>query len=126
MGQAMGIKDHRQHRQPVVQLSELAAAKLKLILWDEPHADRLCYRIVPITTGCGSTSFQITLTEANDGDRILTVSNIPFGYEEADIPHLHGLQIDLNRGTGNFELANPLYVPEDHDCVMPSGKESVQ
>ncbi|AQS54941.1 MAG: hypothetical protein LOD88_04800 [Novibacillus thermophilus] len=112
MGQTLGPTSER----PAVNLSQLAALKLKMILLDEPDAERLCYRVVPVTSGCGSTAFQLTLTEKRDGDHIVWIKDIPFSYTKDDLPLLDGLAIDLNRQSGKLEFIHRSYQPDHTAC----------
>lgn len=112
MGSTLGETSER----PTVRLSELAALKLKMLLLDEPDREKLCYRIVPATTGCGSSAFQVTLTEKKEGEQPFTVKDVPFSYSEDDLPFLDGLTIELNRQSGKLELSNPSYRPEKGNC----------
>ena len=112
MGRALGQTSER----PAVNLSQLAALKLKIILLDESGAEKLCYRVVPVTSGCGSTAFQLTLTEKRDGEHIVWINDIPFGYTKEDFPLLDGLTIDLNRQSGKLELSHRSYQPESAAC----------
>lgn len=112
----MGTTVGETNKQPTVRLSELAALKLKMLLLDEPDAERLCYRVVPATTGCGSSSFRVTLTEQKEGEHLFVVREIPFSYSEDDLPFLNGLTIELNRQSGKLELSNPTFMPDQDNC----------
>lgn len=112
MGSTLGETSGR----PAVRLSELAALKLKLLLFDQPDASHLAYRVVPATTGCGSTGFQLTLTETKDGEDVFYTRDIPFSYAHTDLPFLDGLTIELDRQSGKLALSNPFYAPEKNNC----------
>lgn len=86
-------------------MSELALAKLKLILFQETGAQPLAFRIVPLTSGCSTPSFALELTEI--GKHPLTdYQGVPF-LDQSEHSWLDGLVIDLDRETGKLSIFHP-------------------
>lgn len=88
------------------QITELASAKLKLILLQESDTKPLAFRIVPLTTGCSTPSFALELTEISKQQKIVKYQEIPF-LDQSENPWLDGLVIDLNRNSGKFIIYHP-------------------
>lgn len=89
-----------------IHVSELAVAKLKLYLMEEGNAPNLAFRIVPFTTGCGTPSFGIELTEIGAHQKTIQIQGIPF-IEQTQFEWLDGLHIDLNRSSGKLSIYHP-------------------
>ncbi|MBN2910605.1 hypothetical protein JQC72_13960 [Polycladomyces sp. WAk] len=63
-----------------IQISPAAVARLKAILSQEEDGERLAVRVVPLTSGCGSPSFAIELTEARPGYLTVEKEGILFAF----------------------------------------------
>jgi len=71
----------------VITITPHAAARLALLIAEETDADKLGIRLVPTTTGCGSYTYSIAITEEQTGDRV---------------QEMHGIRIFLqDSGCGN-------------------------
>ncbi len=92
-----------------------AAARLALLIAEEPDADKLGIKLVPTTTGCGSFTYSIAITEAQKSDQILDISGIRFLYQEEEALSLTGTVIDCDAATGRFSIIHPR--PMQSDCT---------
>lgn len=101
-----------------IHISELASAKLKLILYQESNEDTLAFRIVPLTSGCQTPTFALELTEVTKDQPLKFYHEIPF-LDQSEFPWLDGLMIDLNRTNGKLAIyhPNPSFLM---DCQMNS------
>lgn len=95
-----------------------AAAHLSLLIRQEPDADQLGIRLVRTTTGCGSSTFSITITEAEPGDCVTWTNGIRVWYRDADVETVNGLIIDCDPATGRFSIFSPR--PLANDCRILS------
>jgi Fe-S cluster assembly iron-binding protein IscA len=102
----------------VIEITPLAAARLTLLISQEPDADRLGIRLVQTTSGCGSQTFGIAITEPEPGDRTACCNGIRVFYREADAERISGLVIDCDARTGRFSLFHPRPLP--NRCPLPS------
>ncbi|SHF30438.1 Fe-S cluster assembly iron-binding protein IscA [Seinonella peptonophila] len=104
-----------------VDISDLAAAKLKWLLTQEQDqsSDWLGFRVIPLTSGCNTPSFAIEMTEWKISDSKIEVKGVPFLYDVATSNWLDGLVIDVNRDTGRFSVYHP-NPPEMGGCPLPS------
>jgi Fe-S cluster assembly iron-binding protein IscA len=102
-----------------IQLTPLAAVKLKLLLLQERENQNLAVHVVPLTTGCGSPSFALEITEASSQFQKVEILGVPFAWQTGEEAWLDGLVIDLNRETGRFVIYHPnppfSTCPFDHD-----------
>jgi Fe-S cluster assembly iron-binding protein IscA len=98
-------------------VTDLAAAKLKWLLLQE--GGPLAVRVIPCTSGCGTSSFALELTEIKPGFETAEVNGVPFAWSPSEERWLDGLEIDLDRKTGKFSLfhSRPPFSP---DCPSPS------
>ena len=102
----------------MINISPLAAARLSLLISQEPDADRLGIRLVRTTSGCGSQTIGIAITEAEPGDCIVQSNGIRVFYRDADAKQVNGLVIDCDEKTGRFSLFHPRPLPTN--CQLPS------
>lgn len=103
-----------------IQLTALAAAKLKLLLWEETKDKPLAIRIVLLTSGCSTPSFALEVIEQNNELLTKTIANVPFAQYAEDKQWIDGITIDLNRENGKFHIAHPN--PEQlSNCPLPQG-----
>ncbi|RAL21894.1 hypothetical protein [Thermoflavimicrobium daqui] len=100
-----------------IQLSPLAAAKLKLILLDEKGDQPLAVRIIPLTSGCSTPSFAIELTEIRPEFKIQNEQGIDFAWLPHEDAWMDGLVIELNRENGKFSIFHP-NPPFMSDCQL--------
>lgn len=92
-----------------------AAARLALLIAEEPDADKLGIKLIPTTTGCGSFIYSIAITEAQKHDRVQEISGIRFLYQEEEALGLTGTVIDCDAVTGRFSIIHPK--PMQSDCA---------
>lgn len=97
----------------MITITPHAAARLALLIAEEPDADKLGIKLVPTTTGCGSYTYSIAITEAGRRDRVLEINGIRFLYQEEDAGQLFGTVIDCDAATGRFSIAHPRSVQSD-------------
>ncbi|WP_124728145.1 hypothetical protein [Staphylospora marina] len=89
-------------------LSDLAAARLKLLLWQEQQdGERLAVQVVPLTSGCGMPTFALELTEIRPSYRTADIKGIPFAWKPGEADRLHGIRIDWSPETGKFSVWHP-------------------
>ncbi|MCS1350231.1 hypothetical protein [Mechercharimyces sp. CAU 1602] len=88
-------------------ITPLAAARLQLLLRAEEESVPLAIRIVPLTSGCSSPSYAIEITEKQKAYKELCVQGVPLVWNPADEKQIKGIQIDLDRQTGNLTLFHP-------------------
>ncbi|SFJ47375.1 iron-sulfur cluster biosynthesis family protein [Thermoflavimicrobium dichotomicum] len=100
-----------------IQLSPLAAAKLKLILMEENTEHPLAVRVIPLTSGCSTPSFAIELTEVRPEFETQAVEDIVFAWLPQEAAWMDGLVIDLNRENGKFSIYHP-NPPFMSDCQL--------
>lgn len=104
-----------------IHISELASAKLKLILLQESNEETLAFRIVPLTSGCQTPAFALELTEVTKDEPLKFYHGIPF-LDQSEHTWLDGLRIDLNRINGKLAIyhPNPSFLM---DCQITSPKK---
>jgi Fe-S cluster assembly iron-binding protein IscA len=103
-----------------IQLTALAAAKLKLLLWEETKDKPLAIRIVLLTSGCSTPSFCLEVTEQKKQLLMETIADVPFIQYPEDKQWIDGIIIDLNRENGKFHITHPN--PEKlSNCPLPQG-----
>ncbi len=90
-----------------IQLTDLAAAKLRLLLWEEKSTSPLAIHVALLTSGCNTPSFGLEVIEPKSNMERLTISNIPFVWYTEEITWLPGITIDLNRENGKFIIIHP-------------------
>jgi Fe-S cluster assembly iron-binding protein IscA len=90
-----------------IKLSELAAAKLQLLLWEETKDVPLSIRIVLLTSGCNTPSFGLEVIEPKSELQQMKIRNIPFVWYTDDEQWLGGISIDINRENGKFIIEHP-------------------
>lgn len=98
----------------MITIAPHAAARLALMIAEEPDADKLGIRLVPTTTGCGSFTYSIAITEAQADDFVLDISGIRFFYQPREVERLKGIMIDCDRETGRLSIIHP--GPPQSDC----------
>lgn len=103
-----------------IQLSDLAALKLKLLIYQEPSSVPLAVRIIPLTSGCSTPSFALELTEISPGYEMAVVKEITFAWPPSEAAWMDGLVIDLNRENGKFSIFHP-HPPFISDCQLEAG-----
>lgn len=106
-----------------IQISPLAAARLKILLHWEEEDEQLAVRLVPLTCGCGTPSFALELTEVGSDDLLVWVEGIPFACSESEKTWLNGVEIDWSRQTGRFSIYHP-DPPSHPDCCLPKPNPS--
>ncbi|MFD2372013.1 iron-sulfur cluster biosynthesis family protein [Brevibacillus sp. GCM10020057] len=97
----------------MITITPLAAARLALLIAEEPDADNLGIKLISTTTGCGSYTYSIAITEAQRYEQILEVNGIRFLYHEADAEQLTGTVIDFDAATGRFSILHPRTMRND-------------
>lgn len=100
-----------------IQLSLLAAMKLKILLSDESSETPLAVRVVPLTSGCSTPSLALELTEVLPHHESGEEQGITFVWEPSDRAWMDGLVIDLNRENGKFTIYHP-YPPFESSCQL--------
>ncbi|MDR6225953.1 hypothetical protein [Desmospora profundinema] len=105
-----------------IQISRQAAARLTAILMQEPDADRLAVRVVPLTSGCSTPSFALELTEVNPGSYLTEAAGVPFTCPPAEKGWLDGIVIDWRKETDSFSIYHPS-PPFSTLCPIPSQKK---
>jgi Fe-S cluster assembly iron-binding protein IscA len=98
-------------------VTDLAAAKLRWLLLQE--GESLAVRVIPRTSGCGTASFALELTEIKPGFETAEIKGVLFAWSPSEEGWLNGLEIDLDRETGKFSLFHPR-PPFSPDCPLPS------
>jgi Fe-S cluster assembly iron-binding protein IscA len=99
-------------------LSDLAAARLKLLLWQEQaEGERLAVKVVPLTSGCGLPAFALELTEIRPSDQTVEFKGVPFAWKPAESSWLDGIRIDWDRNTDKFSVWHPR-PPHEIDCGL--------
>lgn len=101
----------------MITITQPAAARLALLIGEEPDADKLGISLVPTTTGCGSFAYSIAITEGKSGDQVLDVSGIRVFYPEREGEQIAGIVIDFDVASGRFSLTYPRLVQTD--CRIP-------
>ncbi|WP_400164042.1 HesB/IscA family protein [Brevibacillus sp. TJ4] len=101
----------------MITITPQAAARLSLLISQEPDADQLGIRLLPTTTGCGSDTFGITITEAAPGEQVAVIHGIRLFYNSSDVDVLRGIRIDFDSSTGRFSIFSPR--PMQNDCHIP-------
>ncbi|MED4751331.1 iron-sulfur cluster biosynthesis family protein [Brevibacillus choshinensis] len=92
-----------------------AAARLALLIAEEPDSDKLGIKLIPTTTGCGSFTYSIAITEAQMGDHELELCGIRFLYQDEEAEQLTGTIIDCDATNGRFSIIHPR--PLQNDCT---------
>ncbi|WP_139179430.1 iron-sulfur cluster biosynthesis family protein [Lihuaxuella thermophila] len=100
-----------------IQLSELAAIRLKLLISGERSPEPLAVRVVPLTSGCSAPSFALELTEILPEYETKTEKGIVFAWLPSESAWMDGLVIDLNRENGKFSIYHP-HPPFMSDCQL--------
>jgi Fe-S cluster assembly iron-binding protein IscA len=90
-----------------IRISPSAVAQLKRILSQEEDGERLAVRVVPLTSGCGSSAFAIELTEVRPGYITVEKEGILFTCPPYESQWMDGILIDLNRENGKFTILHP-------------------
>lgn len=90
-----------------IKLTELAATKLQLLLWEETINVPLAIRIVLLTSGCNTPSFGLEVIEQRPELQRTKIRNIPFVWYADDEQWLQGISIDINRENGKFIIDHP-------------------
>lgn len=98
----------------MITITSHAAARLSLLIAEEPDAEDLGIRLVPTTTGCGSFTYSIAITEAQSRDETWICSGIRLFYQPAEVATLMGIVIDCDPQTGRFSITHPR--PLSGDC----------
>ncbi|EST56301.1 hypothetical protein T458_03015 [Brevibacillus panacihumi W25] len=95
-------------------ITPYAAARLSWMIADEPDADKLGIRLIMTTTGCGSYTYSIAITEKDESDRELDVRGIRLFYKHTEEDQLAGILIDCDAATNRFSISHSL--PLQTDC----------
>jgi Fe-S cluster assembly iron-binding protein IscA len=106
-----------------IYISPLAALRLKAILMQEEDGENLAVRVVPRTSGCGTPSFALELTEPIPGSFTVTAEGVPFTCPPLEKGWLDGIIIDINRENGKFIVHHP-HPPAESGCPFPSDRGS--
>ncbi|MGG4441974.1 HesB/IscA family protein [Brevibacillus fortis] len=91
----------------MITITPTAAARLAQMIGEESDAEQLGIRLVPTTTGCGSYTYSIAITEAENQDLDQEISGIRFFYQTHEIDKLSGTVIDCDPATGRFSIFHP-------------------
>lgn len=100
----------------MITITPTAAVRLAQMIAEESDAQQLGIRLVPTTTGCGSYSYSIAITEADKHDIAQNISGIHFFYQTHEIDKLSGTVIDCDPATGRFSISHPR--PMQTDCSL--------
>ncbi|MFC8686495.1 iron-sulfur cluster biosynthesis family protein [Brevibacillus porteri] len=100
----------------MITITPTAAVRLAQMIAEEADAEQLGIRLVPTTTGCGSYTYSIAITEADKYDIVQKISGIPFFYQTHEIDKLSGTVIDCDSATGRFSIFHPR--PMQTDCSL--------
>ncbi|GED25358.1 hypothetical protein BAG01nite_14600 [Brevibacillus agri] len=98
----------------MITITPQAAARLALMIAEERDADKLGIRLVPTTTGCGSFTYSIAITEAEKHDQVQVINEVRFFYQPQDVDKLLGTVIDCDPVTGRFSILHPR--PQEANC----------
>ena len=98
----------------MITITPHAAARLALMIAEERDADALGIKLVPTTTGCGSYTYSIAITERQPGDLVQEMFGIRIFYQEVDVEKITGTVIDCDVKSGRFSLLHPS--PLQTDC----------
>lgn len=100
-----------------IHLSDLAAAKLQWLLYQESRtSDKpLGVHVIPLTSGCNTPSFALELSEFSPNCLTQTEKEVPFFWTAEESAWMDGLQIDLNRDNGKFAIYHP-HPPYMSEC----------
>ena len=98
----------------MITITPHAAARLALLIAEETDADKLGIRLVPTTTGCGSYTYSIAITEEQTGDLVQEMHGIRIFYKTVDVETVTGTVIDCDAKTGRFSIHHPR--PLQTDC----------
>ncbi|MGZ0052971.1 HesB/IscA family protein [Brevibacillus gelatini] len=98
----------------MITITPQAAARLALMIAEEHDANELGIRLVPTTTGCGSFTYSIAITEAEKHDQVQVINEVRFFYKPQDVDKLVGTVIDCDPVTGRFSIRHPR--PQAADC----------
>ncbi|MFF0830339.1 iron-sulfur cluster biosynthesis family protein [Brevibacillus sp. NPDC003359] len=91
----------------MITITPTAAARLAQMIAEESDAEQLGIRLVPTTTGCGSYTYSIAITEAEKQDLDQEISGIRYFYQTHEIDKLSGTVIDCDPATGRFSIFHP-------------------
>ncbi|ATF12721.1 hypothetical protein HP398_28440 [Brevibacillus sp. HB1.4B] len=100
----------------MITITPTAAVRLAQMIAEEADAEQLGIRLVPTTTGCGSYTYSIAITEADKYDIVQDISGIHFFYQTHEIDKLSGTVIDCDPATGRFSIFHPR--PMQTDCSL--------
>ncbi|MBG9940760.1 iron-sulfur cluster biosynthesis family protein [Brevibacillus formosus] len=100
----------------MITITPTAAVRLAQMIAEESDAEQLGIRLVPTTTGCGSYTYSIAITEADKHDLDQEISGIRFFYQTHEIDKLSGTVIDCDPATGRFSIFHPR--PMQTDCSL--------
>ncbi|PTM57598.1 hypothetical protein [Desmospora activa] len=101
-----------------IHISQMAAARLTALLMQEPDADRLAIRVVPLTSGCSTPSFALEMTEVQPGMFQTKASEVPFTCLPHEKTWLDGIVIDWQKETNTFSVFHP-HPPFTSACPTP-------
>ena len=95
-------------------ITPYAAARLSFMIAEEPDADVLGIRLVPTTTGCGSYTYSIAITEKERSDLEQDISGIRLFYKQTEEEQLTGIVIDCDAATNRFSIIHSR--PLQNEC----------
>ncbi|MFC7441936.1 hypothetical protein [Laceyella putida] len=90
-----------------IEVSELALAKIKWLLWQEQSETPLAIRVISLTSGCSTPSFALEITEPKSDFHTKEIEGVLFAWLPHDAKWMDGLVIDLNRENGKFSIYHP-------------------
>jgi Fe-S cluster assembly iron-binding protein IscA len=90
-----------------IQVSELALAKMKWLIWQEQSTAPLAFRVISLTSGCGAPTFALEMTEPTPAFQTKRIDGVLFAWLPQDAKWMDGLVIDLNRENGKFSIYHP-------------------
>jgi len=95
-------------------ITPYAAARLSWMIAEEPDAENLGIRLIMTTTGCGSYTYSIAITEKDKSDQELEVSGIRLFYKNTEEDQIAGILIDCDAATNRFSIRHNR--PQQSDC----------
>lgn len=90
-----------------IELSDLAALKLRLLILEEKSEHPLAVRVIPLTSGCSTPSFALELTEVLPSYESTMVKELLFAWLPEEREWMNGIVIDINRENGKFIIFHP-------------------
>lgn len=92
-------------------ITPYAAARLSLMIAEEPDAQELGIRLVSTTTGCGSYTYSIAITEKENSDLEQDINGIRLFYKYTEEEKLSGIVIDCDASSNRFSIihSKPLH-----------------